>query len=332
MPCYKPLEGYYARKVNKTGKRSLVFNVDQALVPVKVPVPCGQCCGCRLDRSLSWALRCMHEASLYSDNCFITLTFSDDNIKPSLEGSDFQLFLKRLRKFASTCVWDPGSRQYFSVPRKYWQKGKSRVRYFHCGEYGEKFSRPHHHAVIFGFDFEDKVLVTKSANGNIYSSKVLDELWGNGFTTIGDVTFESCAYVARYVLKKFSKENIEGTELYDGLVDVSRGKFYDGRKPEFVTMSLKPGIGQAWYDEFSSDIYPNGFCVVRGKRVKPPKFYDSQFELDNPSDFAMLKVHRIKRAENDLDNSRSRLAVRYEVKKACLSKLKRGYENGSQDV
>ena len=77
MPCYHPLTGYYAREVNDTGKRSLVFSVDKALVDVPVQVPCGRCIGCRLDRSLSWAVRCIHEASLYDENCFITLTFDD---------------------------------------------------------------------------------------------------------------------------------------------------------------------------------------------------------------------------------------------------------------
>ena len=59
MPCYKPLKGFYSSKVNESGKRSLVFNVDQALFPVEVSVPCGRCIGCRLDRSLQWALRCV---------------------------------------------------------------------------------------------------------------------------------------------------------------------------------------------------------------------------------------------------------------------------------
>ena len=119
MPCYRPLTGYYGRELNETGKRSLVFSVDKALVDVPVQVPCGRCIGCRLDRSLSWAVRCIHEASLYDQNCFITLTVADgsapdcsqcgsmsrcDSNRDSLSSlrvCDFQNFMKRLRQFIS---------------------------------------------------------------------------------------------------------------------------------------------------------------------------------------------------------------------------------------
>ena len=137
MPCYKPLKAYYSKDVNESGKRSLVFTSEKALLPVELMVPCGRCIGCRLDRSLQWAMRCVHEASMHEDNCFITLTFDDDHLGDgSLKVSDFQNFMKRLRQAIA--------------PKK--------VRFFHCGEYGAKLSRPHHHACLFGFDFPDKVL------------------------------------------------------------------------------------------------------------------------------------------------------------------------------
>ena len=163
MPCYHPLTAYYARKENESGKRSLVFDASLALADVPIQVPCGRCIGCRLDRSLSWALRCVHEASLYDANCFVTLTFDDSSLPPdaSLKVADFQNFMKRLRQRVSPC----------------------KVRFFHSGEYGAKFSRPHHHACLFGFDFPDKVLFKKSAKGNIYTSAMLAELWPFGFSS-----------------------------------------------------------------------------------------------------------------------------------------------------
>lgn len=312
MPCYHPLTGYYAREENETGKRSLVFCSDKALVDVPVQVPCGRCIGCRLDRSLSWALRCVHEASLYDENCFITLTFNDEHLldNSSLKVSDFQNFMKRLRQKIS--------------PRQ--------VRFFHCGEYGAKFSRPHHHACLFGFDFPDKVLFKKSAQGDIYTSEMLSLLWPFGFSTVGRVTFESAAYVARYVLKKWSKENLSPDDLYDSMRALSDDAFkalhYGDRHCEYITMSRRPGIGSFWYDKFKSDIYPSGFAVLPGgKKVRLPKFYDSKFELDNIVEFAKLKADRLMRAQEDPNNSKARLAVREEVKLLNSKKLIRGYED-----
>lgn len=316
MPCYKPLSAYYSSKLNsKTGKRSLVFNRESALVPVKMPIPCGHCIGCRLDRSLSWALRCVHEASLYPDNCFITLTFDEKYIDKngSLVVADFQNFMKRLRQKIE--------------PKT--------VRFFHCGEYGPKFSRPHHHACLFGYDFPDKVLISKTRGNYVYSSALLSSLWPFGFHTIGAVTFESAAYVARYVLKKWSKEELSGADLYEAMKASScsnadlKAKYYGDKHPEYITMSRRPGIGTGWYEKFSSEIYPDGFCLINGRKVKPPKFYDSKFELDNPFSFAKLKGERMFGAQFNPHNSRARLDVREEHKKLITGVLQRGYENDS---
>lgn len=330
MPCFHPLTGYYSREVNDTGKRSLVFNVEKALCHVPVKVPCGRCIGCRLDRSLSWAVRCVHEASLHDENCFITLTFDGCHVGDgSLHVRDFQNFLKRLRQFVS--------------PRKF--------RFFHCGEYGSKLGRPHHHACIFGYDFPDKKLWSRRSTGNVYTSEILAKLWPYGFSTVGAVTMESAAYVARYVLKKWSKDYDElmqnglvdeaQKELYDSMCALSdeeaRKKFYGGRKPEYVTMSRGgcksrgakgTGLAREWYEKYSSDIFPSGFVVLpNGKKCKIPKYYDLCFELDNVVDMAMMKGERCVRGQEDPDNTRSRLLVREEIQNLRSKKLVRGYEN-----
>jgi len=317
MPCYKPLTAFYSSRINKkSGKRSLVFNVDDALVPVEIPVACGRCIGCRLDRSMMWALRCVNEASLYEDNCFITLTFNEENLdkQRTLMVADFQKFMKRLRKKISP----------------------QNVRFFHCGEYGPKFSRPHHHACLFGYDFPDKVFLTEKQGNKLYASAILAELWPYGFHTIGAVTFDSAAYVARYVLKKWSEENLKGEELYKSMKILSNKEqaaiYYQGRKPEYVTMSRRPGIGTEWFKKYSTDIYPSGFALLNGKKVKPPKFYDSKYEIDNPLQFATIKGQRMTSAQVNPHNSRRRLNEREEYRKQCSKVLSRGYENGSFNV
>ena len=136
MPCFHPLEGYWSKDRNPSGKRSLTFNAREAFTDKKIDVPCGRCVGCRLERSRQWAIRCVHEASLYDNNCFITLTYDSDHVPSdgSLRVEDFQNFMKRLRKSVA--------------PR--------RVRFFHCGEYGERGDRPHYHAILFNLDFDDR--------------------------------------------------------------------------------------------------------------------------------------------------------------------------------
>lgn len=243
----------------------------------------------------------MHESSLYSRNCFITLTYNPESLPKdgSLNLRHFQLFLKRLRK-----------------------KFGNGIRFFHCGEYGEKNFRPHYHACIFNFDFDDKVL-WKSNNGvKLYTSQNLDDLWSDpdtgrslGFTTVGDVTFESAAYVARYITKKINGDKAP--------------EHYQGKKPEYITMSRRPGIGRGWYEKFKSDCYPSDFLVHDGKKMKPPKFYDRCFEIDSPEEFALIKLNReLKTKVAAADNTPDRLKVKEIVKKSHFKQLKRTYESG----
>lgn len=305
MPCYHPLLGYRSLSINPSGKRSIVFNKNQGFADMPVELPCGQCIGCRLDRSRQWAIRCVHEASLYENNCFITLTYNDENLPKdnSLCVEHFQLFMKKLRK-------------------KY---GKG-IRYFHCGEYGENFGRPHYHACIFNFSFRDKkVLKTLQDGTKYYVSEQLNELWEYGFTMIGDVTFESAAYVARYITKKITGKN--AFEHYNK-INYETGEIIAERRPEYVTMSRKPGIGKPWLDKFSKDVYPEDYIVLRGKKLKPPKYYNSQYEKVYPSDYEKIKNRRIVNAKkHSYNNTRDRLTVRETIQKYKFNLLKRNYEN-----
>ena len=190
-----------------------------------------------------------------------------------------------------------------------------------AGEYGENFGRPHFHACIFGYDFNDKKLWKRTPSGSlIYRSEHLETLWPFGYSSIGDVNFESAAYVARYIMKKITGKNAE--EHYTE-IDPVTGEITD-RKPEFNKMSLKPGIGAEWINRYKSDVYPHDYVIIRGKKVKPPKFYDKKYAKENPYEWdEILYKREISAKLRHEDNTLERLAVKEQVTKAKLQKLKR---------
>lgn len=314
MPCYRPITGYRGHVNPTTGKRPLVFSRRDAYAPAyatdvdfSVDIPCGQCIGCRLEKSRQWALRCVHEASLYERNCFITLTYNDENLpeNKSLIKKHFQDFIRSLRdKINYDKSLNPEHRIFPS---------HDSPRYFHCGEYGEENARPHYHALLFNFDFPDKILIKRSETGDLYESKILSETWAKGFASVGSLTFDSAAYVARYTLKKITGPGADA--------------HYGGRLPEYTTMSRRPGIGQGWLDKFKSDAYPSDQIAVRGKIMQPPKFYDRKLELADPELFKYVKLRRsldAKKGAGDEELGVTRLRVKEIVKEKTINnQLKR---------
>lgn len=301
---------WYGKHVNeKTGKRPIVWNPGQALEPdVPFNIACGQCIGCRLERSRQWAVRCVHEAQLWDDNCFITLTFSPESLAArsnpySVDVRDFQLFMKKLRK----------------------QFG-SGIRFFHCGEYGDLHQRPHYHAALFNFDFSDKVLFNIVNGYRLYTSDSLSRLWPHGFATIGSLTFESAAYVARYITKKLNGKKAEETNHYS-VIHPDTGEIIAERSPEYTTMSRRPGIGKLWFDKFKSDVYPHDFVVINGKKIRPPKYYDRLLEQLDHFQLSDLKAERIEKALSFAENnSYERLIARETYQNLAFSKLPRNLE------
>lgn len=187
------------------------------------PFACGQCIGCKLEKSRQWAVRCMHEASLYDHNVFITLTFREPRFSLDYLG-DFQPFMKKLRERLRP--WFP------------------KIRFYMCGEYGEENSRAHYHALLFNCDFPDKVLHKRSGPHKLFRSPMLEELWPHGFSSIGSVTFESAGYVARYCTKVLSGDESDDSGALS-ILDPDTGEIYT-RLKEFSRMSLRPGIGAGW--------------------------------------------------------------------------------------
>jgi len=243
----------------------------------------------------------MHEAHMYDDSSFVTLTYDDKHVPPDggLRYRDFQLFMKRLRKrFGPT-------------------------RFFMCGEYGEQFSRPHFHAALFGLRFPDLSPYKRLPSGSkLYTSEVLSRLWGSGFCSVGDVTFESAAYIARYVLKKVGSD-VERL----GIVDYSTGSV-SVRRPEFCQASRRPGLGYPFLAKYHLDIYPRDEVVVRGMKMKPPRYYDGKVEefvsLGGLLDWESNRLEKF--ALSEVDSSPERLRVREFVTKARLAFKKRGLE------
>ena len=291
-------------------------------------LPCGQCTGCRLERSGQWAIRCMHEGKMHPHNCFLTLTYNDANLPPggSLRYRDYVLFMKRLLKAL-------GSKRNQTIvgginkPRRTRSHGATPhtpakgFRFYMCGEYGEQYGRPHFHACIFGLDFADKLYVGKSGSGSkVYQSPTLEKLWPHGFSSIGDVTFESAAYVARYVMKKV---NGQQQKKHYERIDLETGEIYQ-LKPEFNNMSRAQGIGKSFLEKYWTDIYPEGHVIVRGHPSKTPRYYDKQFKHRDPVAWEALEYERHQRAMKHLDDGRpSRLRVREIITNAKLSMLKR---------
>lgn len=306
VPCYRPLKGWRARHTNpKSGKRSIVFSLDQGYADRPVDVPCGSCVGCRLDRSREWAVRCVHEGQLHEENCMITLTYNEEHLPhdAGLCVSHFQDFMKRARFHLS--------------PKK--------IRYFHCGEYGDENRRPHYHALIFGHDFAgppDKRIVWEQREGvTTWLSAELESLWGKGFCTVGALTFDSAAYVARYVMKK-----VGGAAAYDHYlsVDPVTAEVFQ-IKPEYITMSRRPGIAADWFKRFKSDVYPHDYVVLTGgKKVKVPRYYDGRFSLDNQAAMLEIKSRRISEAhKRSADNTMERLETKEAVATLKVKNLSR---------
>jgi len=300
MACFHPVKCWRKRDADPvSGKHGITFNKAEGYEDLPITIPCQQCVGCRIDRSKEWAIRCHHEASLWSDNCFITLTYNAANLPRDLscDYRVFQLFMKRLRK-------------------KY---GKG-IRFFHCGEYGEENGRPHYHALLFNHDFHDKVKWKESKGKIIYMSAELQELWPYGLCTTQDCTLASASYCARYIMKKVTGKPAE--EHYSWTDPVSNIT-YD-RKPEYCQMSLKPGLGLEWYRQFKDDIYPDDFVVIDGKKYKIPSYYQQQLEKEDEREAERILFRAKKKARAQAHNSTpERLAVRKKVTEARIAKNER---------
>lgn len=139
---------------------------------------------------------------------------------------------------------------------------------------------------------------------------------------VGEVSFASAAYVARYVVKKVSGER--AAQHYVA-VDPRNGHVYPIRD-EFVVCSTRPGIGYEWYKRFRGDLWPGDFVVCDGKRFPIPKYYLKLLERESPEYHRQVKQDRVREANQPsakAERTPTRLRVRKEVKESRISTLKR---------
>lgn len=243
----------------------------------------------------------MHEAQLYESNQYITLTYNDENVPEDggLDKIHLRKFWKRLRK---------------KFPNQ-------RLKFFACGEYGDKLGRPHYHACVFNLALDDKEPYTVRDGITLYQSKTLEKIWGKGFVTVGDVTFESAAYVARYVMKKVTGDIAEQHYMK---VNLETGELVK-IEPEFTSMSNRSGgIGKKWYEKYYKDTEKD-FITHNGIKMKPPKYYDGLFEKRDSEQFNEVKEkRRLNALKLKKENTPERLRVKEQIKKRQLNRLKRG--------
>lgn len=322
MPCYSPLLGW---KDLSTG--GITFRRECG--SQKMEVACGQCLGCRLDHSRMWAMRIVHESAMYehlAGNCFITLTYRDvedcteDQLRNgfhvpsdwSVHKTHWQKFMKRLRKH-----FEPQKLKFFAV-----------------GEYGARCKhgidldrvscpvcntgRPHYHACIFNCSFEDLEAYQCRDGVMRYTSATLESIWKYGFVDVGQLNFESAAYVARYSLKKVT--GVRADDWYTTF-DVDGNITYID--PEFCLMSrgrnAGEGIGASWFAKYKDDVFPSDQVPVPGSGVYRgvPRYYEKLFEISDP-----LKLEEIKEVRQEFRKAHAseytpeRLMAKYKVCKA----------------
>lgn len=265
VPCYSPLSGWRHKET-----RGFTMQPHLAQRDAPLTVPCGQCIGCRLEKSRQWAVRNMHENSLHDRSCFLTLTYDDDHLPygQTLVLEDWQKFAKRLRK-----AFGP-------------------FRFYHCGEYGDETDRPHYHALVYGWQPSDPELFSQSGPFPLYTSQQLRRLWPFGHSTFGEVTFETAAYTSRYVTKKVTGEPAQAHYEW---VDPTWGTVIN-RRPPYSTMSRNPGIGVPWLRKFGRETYEHDSVIMRGREMLPPRAYDRWFEHIDPALYETAKSRRSARA------------------------------------
>lgn len=343
MPCYSPLKGF---KDAETG--GIRFKRDSRSAET-MEVGCGVCLGCRLDWSLMWAMRCVHEGKLHErdrGNSFITLTYRD-----RIECTEEQL----LRQQHVADDWSLNKRHFQLFMKRLRRKLDCKIRYFAVGEYGYKckhgiqvaevgcplcrVGRPHYHAILFNCSFDDLVAYKNSYEDTPrFTSPCLEKTWGYGFVDVGPLNHKSAAYCARYSLKK-----VGGAKADDHYLTYDMNGEVTWLQPEFALMSrgrpcekhslidldcddCEGGIGAKWFRKYWRDCYPHDEVPVAGMGIKKgiPRFYEEMFKEWYPEMLEEVKEKRRKeRSKNRADNTPRRLEDKFHVKKRAIESLKR---------
>lgn len=271
------------KKYDELEKQGIKWEDSFLFVERMDVIPCGRCAACQAARAKAWAERLMIEKTLHEDSWFVTLTFNEKYLERlcatgkyesyTVRVEHLQKFLKRLRK-------------KFGFP----------IRFFACGEYGEKYLRPHYHLIIFGLTLpeDDLSFLRYNELGQpYYSSKLISELWSNpdkgpekgesyGFNVVAPVSYDTCAYVARYCMKKLRGQDSLLYELCD-------------MKPPFITMSRNPGIGYWWLVQ-NPDWYQQDLIYLStptgSLSMVPPRYFEKKLALVDGNEVKLRSDHR----------------------------------------
>lgn len=252
--------------------------------------PCGQCIACRLNKVRDWTLRLMHEAKFHDKMVFLTLTYDENHLPEgrTLVKKHAQDYLKRLRYYCGN------------------------VRFFLCGEYGDQYSRPHYHLIVFGIDKDNPVFKGKKydVKGGVFYVK--SPVWNFGTTYIGEVSYNSCRYVASYVNKKVFGKGSKGYYEKKGII------------PEFTLMSRRPGIGSDFVNFTEPLLFGNHSLFIKVKNSDCQDIMRTRYSIHpNSSDSVNLKksVIRLRKVMMDLDKERQIIKQNIHSRREILNKL-----------
>lgn len=268
MKCRKPVKAWKGQNVNpETGLRPVAFEFSEGFFDLPLEFGCGQCIPCRLAWASSWSARADAEARLTERPCYtVTLTYDDDHLvvgggsRSTVLKADLQRFFKRAR---------------FAL---------GPFRYIASGEYGEESERAHYHASLFGVKFDDlKRWKMSPGGGEMFISRQLEKLWGQGLCSVQPFSVQGAAYVAKYVLKSVKGQGAEAA--------------YSDREPPFFLTSRKPGIGSAAWEKYKEEWSTTGEMGIGGgsgpARVVPlPAFYMAKMREEFPERFEILRARR----------------------------------------
>lgn len=268
MACAKPLRAY----APANGGRVVFWKSTQKEYWVEpytgLTIPCGHCILCRSEQARQTAVRITHEATLWQANSFVTLTYGDTHLPAhgSLNYEDLVKFWKRLRKKV-------GSLRYYAV-----------------GEYGDKTLRPHYHACLFGHDFTKGSILIKGEPHKLWTSPMLNEIWGLGNVTIGQLNFQTARYTASYVTKKLrSKQRYVRVDEESGeLVAVTQPRAFMSRN-----------IAKGWWIKWGHHLKNHDTVIINGQEHKPPKAYDRWLGEQSEQELGKIKEYRVKNAKHE---------------------------------
>lgn len=323
MTCHHPLTAYQQTEADLTissqqyyKSKKLKFHEDK-YHHKKIELACGHCLGCRLDHASMWADRITLESKNWQKNCVIALTYNDPNLPLSEKGKN-TLVKKHLQDFLKRLRYHEKGFETWKHPFKGIEENP--IRYFACGEYGLTGTRagnggnPHYHIVLFNYMPDDLKFYKLNKHGQpIYKSAKIQKIWGHGFITVEDFTYENASYVARYVQKKAGiepqhyhytnewheewAEDERNGKVYEKIINKREKRKYD-QEQEFIVMSRGVGIGRKYWEENKEKIKRNqGIYVTTkdGTKLKPiPKYFKKLWEKENYVEYYRFKYEREK--------------------------------------